>query len=385
MAGLHAVGADDRPEHADAAHEQREDDALVAEARHAEDHRGDNRHLVALEDVGRHAGAVAHVVAHVVGDRRGVARVVFGDVLLDLADQVRAHVGGLRVDAAAHAHEEREQRAAEPEAEQRLVRLDAVDEEDHRAAEQPQAVGQHAGDRARAVAELHRLAVAAHRRRGHAQVARGGQAHADEAHRPAEQRADQERPRAAPAERRLGAHVGHGQQHRDERDERGDAPELRRQVRVGALADGGGHLLHLRRAGSRAVHLAVEAVRVEEARDRHAQHQQQRHLLDRGEARVRERREEVEDLLAARGLLHRRLEGGGGRLPEHRRGKAHQQDDGPPGTKAGATGYTNAAHGRTTFRGTTGAVTGPVSPPACGARSRHEHGRRNRFSTVLLR
>jgi len=30
VAGFHAVGADDRPQHADAAHEQREDDALVA-------------------------------------------------------------------------------------------------------------------------------------------------------------------------------------------------------------------------------------------------------------------------------------------------------------------------------------------------------------------
>ena len=189
----------------------------MAEAGHAEDHRRDDRDLVALEDVGRHAGAVADVVAHVVGDGRRVARVVFGDVLLDLADQVGADVGGLRVDAAADAHEEREQRAAEPEAEQRLVGLDAVDQEDDRAAEQPQAVGQHAGDRARAVAELHRLAVAVHGGRGHAQVARRRQAHADEADGPAEERAHQERAGAAPAERLLVARVGDGQQDRDER------------------------------------------------------------------------------------------------------------------------------------------------------------------------
>ena len=352
MPRLHAVGADDRPEHADAAHQQREDHALVAERRHAEDHRGDNRHLVALEDVGRHPGAVAHVVAHVVGDRRGVARVVLGDVLLDLAHEVRAHVRGLRVDAAADAHEEREQRAAEAEAEQRLVRLDAVDEEDHRAAEEAQAVGQHARDRAGAVAELHRVAVARRRRRRHAQVARGRQPHADKPHRPAEERADEERPGAAPAESRLRARVGDREQHRDERDERRDAAELRGEIRVRAFADRRRHLLHLRRAERRPVHLAVERPRVDEARHRDAQHEQQRHLFDRREARIGERREEVKHLVAAGSLLHRRLEGGGSRLPEHRGGEARQQGGGPPGTEDRAAGYTSAVHGRTTFRGT---------------------------------
>ena len=84
----------------------------------AEDDRRDERDLVALEQVGRHAGAVADVVAHVVGDRGGVARVVLGDALLDLADQVGADVGRLGEDAAADAHEQRDQRAAEPEADE---------------------------------------------------------------------------------------------------------------------------------------------------------------------------------------------------------------------------------------------------------------------------
>ena len=57
------------------------------------------------EEVGRHAGDVAHVVAHVVGDGGGVARVVLGDVELSLAHQIGADVGGLGVDAAAHAAE----------------------------------------------------------------------------------------------------------------------------------------------------------------------------------------------------------------------------------------------------------------------------------------
>ena len=81
----------------------------------AEDDRRDQRHLVRLEEVGGHAGAVADVVAHVVGDRGRVARVVFGDAGFDLADEVGADVGRLREDAAADAQEEREQRAAESE------------------------------------------------------------------------------------------------------------------------------------------------------------------------------------------------------------------------------------------------------------------------------
>ena len=59
----------------------------------AEHHGGDDGHGVGLEQVGGHAGAVADVVADVVGDHRRVARVVFGDAGLDLADQVSADVG----------------------------------------------------------------------------------------------------------------------------------------------------------------------------------------------------------------------------------------------------------------------------------------------------
>jgi hypothetical protein len=89
---------------------------LSPNAARAEDERGDEGDLVALEEVGGHAGAVADVVADVVGDRGGVARVVLGDALLDLADEVGADVGGLGEDAAADPHEQREQRAAEAEA-----------------------------------------------------------------------------------------------------------------------------------------------------------------------------------------------------------------------------------------------------------------------------
>ena len=89
---------------------------IACERGHAEDDRRDQRDLVRLEQVGGHTGAVADVVAHVVGDGRRVARVVFGDAGFDLADEVGADVGGLREDAAADAEEQREQRATEPEA-----------------------------------------------------------------------------------------------------------------------------------------------------------------------------------------------------------------------------------------------------------------------------
>ena len=108
--------ADHRGDHTDRRDDQREDQAVVAERHLAEQQRGDERDRVGLEQVGRHAGAVADVVADVVGDGGGVARVVLGDALLDLADQVGADVRGLGEDAAADTHEHREQRGAEAEA-----------------------------------------------------------------------------------------------------------------------------------------------------------------------------------------------------------------------------------------------------------------------------
>ena len=85
-----------------------------------EQHAGHERHRVGLEEVGGHAGVVADVVAHVVGDHGRVARIVLGDARLDLADEVGADVGGLREDAAAEAREDRDQRAAEGEADERV-------------------------------------------------------------------------------------------------------------------------------------------------------------------------------------------------------------------------------------------------------------------------
>ena len=79
---------------------------LAREGQHPEQHHGDRRDGVGLEQVGCHAGAVADVVADVVRDHRGVPRVVLGDAGLDLAHQVGADVGRLGEDATAESRTE---------------------------------------------------------------------------------------------------------------------------------------------------------------------------------------------------------------------------------------------------------------------------------------
>jgi hypothetical protein len=59
----------------------------------------DPKTMVAIKKVGRHAGTIAHVVTHVVGNDRGVARIVFGNACLHLAHQVGTHVGPFGKDA----------------------------------------------------------------------------------------------------------------------------------------------------------------------------------------------------------------------------------------------------------------------------------------------
>ena len=56
----------------------------------AEQHGGNQGDGIRLEQVRGHAGAVAHVVADVVGDHRGIAGVVLGNAGLDLADEIGA-------------------------------------------------------------------------------------------------------------------------------------------------------------------------------------------------------------------------------------------------------------------------------------------------------
>ena len=108
-------GADDRRDDADGAQHQRVEHeheirfaaGLVEQA--AEQHGRHGRDRVGLEEVGRHARAIADVVADVVRDDRRVARIVFRNAGLELADEVGTDVGGLGVDATAESGEHRDQ------------------------------------------------------------------------------------------------------------------------------------------------------------------------------------------------------------------------------------------------------------------------------------
>ncbi len=169
------------------------------EAEHAEQHHGDRGDRVGLEQVGRHAGAVADVVADVVSDHRRVARIVLGDSGLDLADEVGADVGGLGEDAAAEAGEDGDQRTAETEADQcgdcRLRRVveergeDAVVAGD---ADQREADDEQAGDRTALEGDPQRRRNTAARRLGDTRVGAHRDVHPDVPRRAGEDAADRE-------------------------------------------------------------------------------------------------------------------------------------------------------------------------------------------------
>ena len=124
-AELDEKGADDRGHDAGGADRERvghgRDEGRRAFEEDRRKHHGrDDRHYIGLEQIGGHSGAVADIVAYIVGDGRGIARVVLGNASLDLADEVGADVGALGEDAAAETGEDRDQRCAEAERDQRV-------------------------------------------------------------------------------------------------------------------------------------------------------------------------------------------------------------------------------------------------------------------------
>ena len=235
----------DGGQRADGRDQQREDQALVAEGLRPEDQGRDQGDGVGLEEVGSHAGAVTHVVADVVGDGRGVARVVLGDVVLDLADQVGADVGSLGEDAAADPHEHGEQRGAEAEALEHVGCLVLEEEHDQAGAEQAETDGEHADHRTGPQTDPHGgLAPLGVGRRGDPEVGPDGEVHAEVAHCSGEPGTDQEEHRPEDAD----GHVVGGQDEQcEERDRREDpeGPELAGQVGVRALLDRLRDVLHV--------------------------------------------------------------------------------------------------------------------------------------------
>ena len=153
-------------------------------------HGGDGGHRIGLEQVGRHAGAVADVVAHVVGDGGRVARIILGNAGLDLADEIAADIGALGEDAAAETGEDGDQRGAEAERHQGvdhgavvrgLVQGAGEKAEIDGDAEEREARHQQAGDRARLERHLEAAGERADRRLGGADVGAHRHVHADEA------------------------------------------------------------------------------------------------------------------------------------------------------------------------------------------------------------
>ena len=245
---LHGEGADDRGDDRHAAeHErvQRDRGRGLLEGQDAEQHHGDRGDRVGLEQVGGHAGAVADVVAHVVGDHGRVARVVLGDAGLDLADEVGADVGGLGEDAAAQSGEDRDQRAAEAQADERVhgLLLAAVEDGRQQAvvaghAEQREAHHEQAGDGAAAEGDVERGADAAAGGLGHAGVGAHRHVHADVAGGAREDAADHEADGDVAV---LDEDQGDGQDDAHGGDDR----VLAVQVGARALLDGAGDALHL--------------------------------------------------------------------------------------------------------------------------------------------
>ena len=214
-------------------------------------------HRVGLEQVGRHAGAVADIVADVVGDGRGIARIVLRNPGLDLADEVAADIGAFGEDAAAETGEDRDQRGAEAERDERVddhrgstgqagdARQIAVVEGD---AEEREARDEHAGHRARLEGDVEAAAERLGRGLRGANVGAHRDVHADEAGSARKDGADREAERDAHAEE-----IGDDDEEHDADD--GDGRVLAPQIGLRAFGDRAGDLLHAlgarRRASSR--------------------------------------------------------------------------------------------------------------------------------------
>jgi hypothetical protein len=261
--------------------------------------------------------------ADVVGDRRGVARVVLGDALLDLADEVGADVGGLGEDAAADTHEHGEQRRTEAEALEHRRRLLLVDEDDGRRTKEAEADGEHACDAAGAERDAHgRVLARVVGRSCDADVAADREPHAHVAGDAGEHGTDDEEDRSTdPLRRRVG-----GQQEEEEEDqgrEHGQGAELAAEVRRSALLHRARDLLHLVGALARGEDLTDE-----NQRDAEGEHRDER---DDGHQRVVPAR----DGHAADGSDQRpghavSLNRGGGPPPAHRSREGRRRTLGAP-------------------------------------------------------
>ena len=147
---------------------------------------------IGFEQIGAHARDVAHVVADVVRDDAGIARIVLGNARLDLAHQIGADVRCLGVDAAPDPGEQGDGAGAHGEAGDVLgVLRITVDQIENAQAQEPEAGYGESHHRPAVEGHEQRFRLAALRGRlGCAHVGAGGRLHAEK---PGYHRADRAR------------------------------------------------------------------------------------------------------------------------------------------------------------------------------------------------
>ena len=245
LASLDKERADDRRNDRHRAQQQRIQHRIHAERLHGQpgqQHGGDHRDRIGLEQIGRHAGAVTDVVTDVVGNHRRIARIVLGNARLDLAHQIGPDVGALGEDAAAQARKNRDQRTAEGQPHQRMQRMVGAGHLQHDQvvaghAQQTQPDHQQPGHRATAKCHLQRRiqAQAGGMRRTHVGTHRD--VHADETGETRKHRADRETAGSGPVE-------GDAEQQEQHYADHADGGVLTVQVSLRAGLDGRRNLLH---------------------------------------------------------------------------------------------------------------------------------------------
>ncbi len=250
----HKESADDRGDDRKTRNGERIDHQLglhlAAEIDRCQHHGSHRGHREGFEQVGRHAGTVADIVAHIVGDGGGIAWIVFGNARFHLAHHVAAHVGALGEDAAAEPREDGDQRSAEAQAHQRIhddavlfstgqIKPQPPGEKGvitgHR--QQAETHHQHAGDGAGA--ERHRQAggQAGARGFGGTHIGPDRDIHADITGGARQGRTDQKAERDLPAEEEKGQREDHHADH-------GDGGVLAVEIGARPFLDGGGDFLH---------------------------------------------------------------------------------------------------------------------------------------------
>ena len=289
LPGADEEGADDRAHHAHHGHQQRQQHGVPGQVAagiggRAQGKGGQDGAHIGLVQVGAHAGHIAHIVAHVIGDGGGVAGVILGDAGLNLAHQVGAHVGGLGEDAAAHTGEQGHEGGAHAEHDHGGGNLSGLKVGDVLENVEPdgdikQAQAHHGEAHNRAGGEGHVQAPVQALVGGvcGAGVGAGGDLHADEAGQGRVDAAGEEGKGDEPVVQQMGC----SQDQQDDKyhgEDLGHSGVLPLQVGVGALANRGGDLLHQIGALGKAEHLS-SLKDSEEQRDGGAQQAQPEEIL----------------------------------------------------------------------------------------------------------